>query len=134
MRLLLGVLVVGAALACSVGPRPDKIQPAREPAGATIELQLRTGRPRHIVTGELLAVQDSGLLLRDTARILLVPDRAMRNGTLLARGVGVTFAGRPAGAIRERLRLLSRYPGGVSADLLSRLLVAYGRDSVETVH
>jgi hypothetical protein len=134
MRPLLGIMVIGGALACSVGPRPEKVQPARDPAGATIELRLRTGHQRHFVTGELLAVQDSALLVRDTTRILLVPDRAVRNGTLLVRAVGVTFSGKPVDGTRKRLRLLSRYPGGISADLLSRLLAAYGRDSVETVH
>jgi hypothetical protein len=133
MRPRFGILLAGA-VACSVGPRPEKIQPAREPAGATIGLQLRGGRSKLLVTGELLAVQDSGLLVRDTTRIVLVPNRAIRTGTLLVPGIGLTFSGRPSGATRERLRLVSRYPAGVPADLLRRLLAAYGHDSLETIH
>jgi hypothetical protein len=95
-------------------------------------LRLRHGSPNQ-VTGELLAVQDSGLLVHDPVRILFVANRAVKSGTLLARGAGASFSGKPVGGTRERLRLLSRYPGGVSAGLLSNLLAAYGRDSVETV-
>lgn len=129
MRPLTGILIVGVVVACSVGPRPEKFPPAREPAGATIQLRLRGKR---VVTGELLAVQDSGLLVRDTSRILLVPNRAVQNGSLVTGGGG-SFSGKPVGGTRERLRLLSRYPSGVSGELLTSLLAAYGRDSVETV-
>lgn len=122
-------ILFGVVAACSVGPRPDKFPPAREPAGATIQLRLRDKR---VVTGELLAVQDSGLLVRDSSRILLVPNRAVQNGSLVAGGAAA-FRGRPVGDTRERLRLLSRYPSGVSSDLLTSLLAAYGRDSVDTV-
>jgi hypothetical protein len=129
MRPLSCILIVGVAASCSVGPRPDKFPPAREPAGATIQLRLRGKR---VVTGELLAVQDSGLLVRDSSRILLVPNRAVQNGSLVSGGAG-PFRGKPVGDTRERLRLLSRYPSGVSGELLTTLLAAYGRDSVETV-
>jgi len=121
--------MASVAVACSVGPRPEKFPPAREPAGATIQLRLLGKR---VVTGELLAVQDSGFLVRDLGRILRVPNRAVRSGSLVTGG-GTAFAGRPVGGTRERLRLLSRYPSGVTDDLLAQLLAAYGRDSVETV-
>ena len=130
MRPRSGVLLLGVALSCSVGPRPQKFPPAREPGGATIQLRLRDKR---VVTGELLAVQDSGLLVRDSSSILLVANGAVRSGSLLTGG-GATFAGKPGGSTREHLRLLSRYPSGVSGELLAGLLAAYGRDSVATVH
>ena len=85
MRPLSGILIVGVVVACSVGPRPDKFPPAREPAGATIQLRLLGKR---VVTGELLAVQDSGLLVRDASRILLVPNRAVQSGSLARRRHG----------------------------------------------
>jgi len=133
MRPLLGVLVVGAAWACSVGPRVENIAPAHDPAGATIQLHLRKGRPRQVVQGELLSVQDSGLLVHDPVRMVFVANGAVKSGTLLVQGVGASFGGKAVGATRERLRLLSRYPGGVSAELLRNLLAAYGSDSVETI-
>jgi hypothetical protein len=133
MRRILGVVLVGVALACSVGPRPDRFPPARGPAGATIRLRLHRGRERPFLTGELLAVQDSALLVRDSSAILLVPNRTVITGELLVSG-GLSFTGRPTSAIRDRLRLLSRYPSGLSGALLGSLLAAYGRDSVETVH
>jgi hypothetical protein len=133
MRARLGVIVLGVALACSVGPKPENVLPAHDPAGATVGLQVRIGSSRRVVTGELLAVEDSGLLVRDTTRIVLVRNRALRSGTLLASGVGLSFSGKPDNYTSERLRLLSRYPAGVSPDLLRRLLAAYGHDSLVTV-
>lgn len=133
MRARLGVITLCAALACSVGPKPENVRPAREPAGATVGLQVRSGRERQLVTGELLAVQDSGLLVRDTTRIVLVRNQAIRRGTLLAPGIAVSFTAKPVGDTRERLRLVSRYPAGVSAELLRRLLAAYGHDSLRTI-
>jgi hypothetical protein len=133
MRRLVGVLAISVVAACSVGPRLAKVKPAHEPAGATLELRIHFGRGTQFVVGELLAVQDSGLLVRDSTRIVFVPNRAVLHGETVSSGGGVAFARKPSGAMRERLRLLSRYPGGVSADLLSKLLAAYGRDSVDTV-
>jgi len=132
MRHLLRAVVVGAVMACSTGTRVEKFAPAHEPAGVTLRLRLHYGRGTQVVAGELLALQDSGILLRDSTRILFVPNDSVRYGETVTRGTGLSFARKPTGSTRERLRLLSRYPGGVSADLLSSLLAAYGRDSVET--
>jgi hypothetical protein len=109
-----------------------KFAPAHEPAGVAIRLRLHFGKGTQLVAGELLAVQDSGLLLRDSTRIVFVPNDSVRYGETTTRGTGLSFARKPVGSTREQLRLLSRFPGGVSADLLSSLLAAYGRDSVET--
>lgn len=119
--------------ACSMGTRVQKFEPAQQPGGVMIQLRLRDGRGTRVVGGELLAVQDSGLFVRAMTMLLFVPNGSVRQGQTTTRGAGVTFAGRPTGSSRERLRLLSRYPGGMTADLLGRLLAAYGRDSVETV-
>lgn len=134
MRAHFGALVVGVVMACSTGTRVEKFAPAHQPAGVTVRLRLHYGRGTQVVAGELLAVQDSGILVRDSTRILFVPNDSVRYGETITRGGDVSFARKPAGATRERLRLLSRYPGGVSAAVLSSLLAAYGRDSVETVH
>jgi len=134
MRAHFGALVVAVVMACSTGTRVEKFAPAHEPAGVTVRLRLHYGRGTQVVAGELLAVQDSGILLRDSTRILFVPNDSVRYGETITRGGDVSFARKPTGSTRERLRLLSRYPGGLSAAVLSSLLAAYGRDSVETVH
>lgn len=132
MRPLLGVVVVGAVLACNTGTRLEKFAPAHEPAGVTIRLRLHFGQGTQLLAGELLAVQDSGILLRDSTRIVFVWNDAVRYGETTTRGTGLSFERKPVGSTREQLRLLSRYPDGVSPGLLSSLLAAYGRDSVET--
>ena len=134
MRTLIGAVVIAAALACSVGTRVKKFAPAQEPAGVAIRLRLHFGKGTQLVAGELLAVQDSGILLRDSTRILFIPNDSVRYGETTTRGTGLAFARKPTGSTREQLRLLSRYPDGVSAALLSSLIAVYGRDSVETIH
>jgi len=133
MRPRIGLFVIGMAMACSVGTRVQRFPPARDPGGATIRLRVHDWRGSWVLTAELLAVQDGGLLVRDSSAILFVSNQAVRQGEVVARGGSVSFAGKSTGGTRRRLRLLSRYPGGMSADVLNSLLSAYGRDSVQTV-
>jgi hypothetical protein len=124
--------VLTATAACHSGPSVQRFAPAHEPGGAAISLQLRRAGVAWRITGELLAVRDSDLLVRDTAAFWRVPIRAIRSATVQAKGGDVSIErGRIAAGSRDRLRLLSRYPHGLSDELLARLLAAYGRDSVD---
>lgn len=131
MRHCLAVIVVSAALACSVGTKAKNFPPAREPAGATV--QIRYGRTSLQLNGELLAVQEEGLLGRTGDRVWLAPDTLLRRGVIAMRGMRVAFSGRLRGSIRERFRLLSRFPQGVTPDVLRQVLAAYGQDSVQVL-
>jgi len=116
--------------ACTIGPRVQTFAPARTPGG--LVAQVSRGRERF--DAELLAVTDTALLMLDprAGRILLVPFNAttrvrfpqLPEKYLLRRG------NEPSPNQREELRLLSRFPPGVDAGLLSRLLAAYGQDSL----
>ncbi len=187
---LLALLTAG----CWVGQRASTFRPAQAPAGATIELQLRSGAA---VSGELLAVNDTGYLVLDTypfpnsaqavrhsalfageiVRItapgfLAHPDRVTivmkRSDTLWARStdselvipVGAvtrveTYRTKEPGGYTEwlggprivyvpshevkratpdfgfELRSVSRYPQGVTTELLTALLEAYGQSAPE---
>lgn len=113
--------------ACAVGTSAGGYEPAKGPAGATIALELAGQRE---VAGELLAVEDSALLLRQERELVRVPLRLIVSG----KAPKVSFTGQlPAGETRERLRLISRYPQGVSAALEARLLEAYGQSDVRDV-
>jgi len=120
-------------LGCVMGTTTNKYQPAQGPAGAEIHLTLAEGRT---VTGELLSI-DSGVLL------VLERSQVLERGQLLRVSVGalrdlrapkVNYHGSdlPA-ATRERLRLISRYPQGVSPELERQLLQAYGQEAVVEV-
>ena len=116
------LLLLGA---CYVGPSLKRYAPAHAPAGATVALGLPEDRK---VGGELLAVKDSTLLLleeRQLVRVDIAAIRSLRGPSISTRVMG--------DAARERLRLISRYPQGVSPDLEASLLQAYGADAVRRI-
>jgi hypothetical protein len=120
-----GLIALILLAGCAVGSKAKNYAPAQGPAGATVELEL-VGKPA--LTGELLAVADSSLLVQSDGRLHRV------RWSLIASGKApkVSFTGpTPEAEVRERLRLISRYPQGVSPELQSRLLQAYGQTGVE---
>jgi hypothetical protein len=128
MRLLtsigFGLLLV--ATACTVGTHARNYAPARGPAGAMVNLQL-TDKSRS--TGELLAVETGALLLLSNNQLIRVPLASVRRGS----APKVSFNGSLRADKRERLRLISRYPQGVSPSLEGELLRAYGQGEVRTL-
>jgi hypothetical protein len=120
------LIVAALALlpACTVGPSTATFRPAHQPAG--IEAKLTVGN-RAPITSELLEVQPTALLVRNGREVILVPLAAIRSASFPQ--AFVMFDGRnPFDAdSRERLRLLSRYPQGLSPELLKSLLQAYGQ-------
>lgn len=128
MRTALGVTLL-AALACHIGPSAQNFEPARGPRGIAVDLRVegRGGRVR----GELLELQ-SGLLLvlRDDKRLVVVPVRAVDFGTFARAGQLIDGG---AAHDAERIRLLSRYPAGLSSEVRARLYAAYGQAQPDTV-
>ena len=118
------LLAVGSCLlviaACTVGTHARNYGPARGPAGAMVNLRM-VDKSRS--TGELLAVEDSALLVLRDSQLVRVPLSQVRSGS----APKVSFDGRLRGDRRERLRLISRYPQGVSPELEQRLRQAYGQ-------
>jgi len=138
-------------LACSVGTKVGSFRPAKEPGGARIALRMYPGetatreRVAVAVEGELLAVRDTALLiLRDgpsggvtppAPRVVLVPLRGIRVGEFQQlHGSPRIEAGRfhPAEALAQ-VRLVSRYPQGVSDDLLQALLAVYHQTQLDVL-
>jgi hypothetical protein len=113
--------------ACSVGTSGRSYPPAQGPAGAIVTLGFTD---RRTMTGELLAVEAGSLLLLEGREVVRVALPVVQSG----KAPKVSFAGPTLdAATRERLRLISRYPQGVSADLEARLLEAYGLTAVREV-
>lgn len=124
MRRALVVLLSVAA--CYTGPTAEKFGPARSPRGIAADLRLvhRTGRIR----GELLAVEDTALLVLRDQRVVLVPLRAIALGGFRQRGPMIE-RGRISDQHREALRRVSRYPGGLPEPVRTRLLQAHGQST-----
>ena len=113
--------------ACSVGTTGRNYAPAKGPAGATVTLEL-TGK--RTMVGELLAVEPGTLLVLSGNQLFRVALLAFQSG----KGPKVVFRGTPLqDELRERLRLISRYPQGVSPELEARLLEAYGQTGIQEV-
>ena len=122
---LLGALIL--LTACSVGSTGRNYAPAKGPAGATVSLEL-TGK--RTMTGELLAVEQGSLLVLAGRQLNRVALPVIQSG----KAPKVSFTGGTLkDELRERLRLISRYPQGVSPDLEARLLEAYGQNLVQEV-
>ena len=146
--LLVSLLLNG----CQLGPRIDEFEQARRPEGITTTIELRGGFSKGgRLEGELLQVEEHGLLLntRDIQkgggverRLVFVPFIAMADIDLDRLGLKVLadydqeteddVATRRV-YHRERLRLLSRFPQGLSTPLLQQLLDAEGQTAVDVI-
>jgi hypothetical protein len=127
--LLLGLL---AASACRWGTRVERFPAATTPFGATMAI---TGPDRRLLDGELLAATDSGLLVARQARVTFVPYATIASARVVGLDQAYMLArGRAPDAERlTRLRRVSRFPQGLSDDVLARLLRAHAQDSVDRV-
>jgi len=119
--------------ACTLGSRPATFAPARSPQG--VEARIALWGPRRTVTalvGELLSVTDSGLVvLSADRRVVHAHWPAQVSATFRQVPVRLTGGQAPDARARERLRLVSRFPQGLSPELTARLLASLGRDHVE---
>jgi hypothetical protein len=125
LRAALAVLLVAAA-GCRLGTTVPKFAPALAPEGVRTTLTLRSGR----VQGELLAVTDTAFVIRryaETPPVALVPYRAIHGSAFHQVGAPVEGGHPPRERDRERLRLVSRFPQGLSPELLQQLLAGYGQ-------
>jgi hypothetical protein len=113
--------------ACSIGPRMSTFEPAQTPGGATVTVT--AGAAGTAYAGELLAVEDSTLLLVYHAGLTRIPFRLVRRIRAPYGGAG----GVPTASERARLRLVARYPAGVPPELERRLLDAYHQAAVNQV-
>jgi hypothetical protein len=127
--LLLGLLAVSA---CRWGPRLDRFPAATTPSGATMAI---AGAGRSSLDGELLAATDSGLFVARRARVTFVPYAAISSARVVGLDQAYMLArGRAPDAGRlARLRRVSRFPQGLSDEVLARLLRAHAQDDVERV-
>jgi hypothetical protein len=147
------LLLCLAISGCHMGPQIENLEYARRPEGITTSIELRNGiDERKRVEGELLEVRKEGLLLnaRETGEasvvkrhVVFVPYTAMINVRLEKVKLDVldnkhTWNESAASTSslehdRETLRLLSRFPQGLSRPLLKELLAAEGQTTVDVI-
>lgn len=131
MRQALLLSLLPALWACPVGPSARSFPPAHSARGviATIKFQQASGE----LIGELLEVRDSTLLLlRNSARVVVVPIAAIRSATFSDLG-RVIDHGQIYDSDWARLRLMSRFPDGMRPEAEAHMLAAHGQTMPDVV-
>jgi hypothetical protein len=126
-RTLAALALVAAG--CSYGQTAPKFIAAYGPHGVTARIVTVQGED---LSGELLAVEDAGLLIERQNALTRVAYAAIREARFERSGRSFGRGG-PSPTELAALRLRSRYPQGVSEDLLRTLLAAHGQQAVKEV-
>lgn len=118
--------------ACHWGTRPRNLPPAQGPAGVSVAVLLAGETTDRV--GELYAVDREGVLVRDR-RLARFPWRQIVAIDVAQMGDGYDVPPRftPDSAHIARLAALSRFPQGLTGELLQRVLQRIEQDSVDGV-
>jgi hypothetical protein len=128
-----GALALLASLVggCYTSPHPDTLDFATGPRGVSGEIWFRDDSRARV---ELLEVGDSAYVVVRDGRVVVVPYGAVDDASFETVGLLQIGAGRvPSAGLRERLRLLSRYPFGLPEPARVELLRAAGQVAPDTV-
>ncbi|HEY8311210.1 MAG TPA: hypothetical protein VIG47_11675 [Gemmatimonadaceae bacterium] len=105
----------------NIGARAQPFRLTSQPNGATARITSSIGE----ISGELLAVQNNGVVILTNSVMELVPYLSIDRLHLdeLDNSYDLTDAGKIPGAARQaKLAAVSRYPQGIDAALQQRLL------------
>jgi hypothetical protein len=102
------------------GTKVEKFPPAQSPKGVIGEVVTSSTNYK----GEVIEVRDTGIVILAVGRFRLVPYSAIRSSHF--DGIGGPISGKkvPSSQNRERLRLVSRFPQGLTPEILQKLLSA----------
>jgi hypothetical protein len=134
-------LAVLTLSACHVGPQIKDLQLANNPEGATVEVQVLPagGRDKLKFEGELLEIRDDGIVFSGTSAddaadevIFVAWSRATRVRATEFGGyraeIGRSLEWSPE--TKERFRLISRFPQGISPEIMDSLLAAHRQEEL----
>lgn len=123
-------LLAGLALGgCHMGTGVGSFAPAMHPGGVLVSVDSHDAAFR----AELLAVSDTGLLLANDSGLVYAPYRAIRRATFEQLDDEISRGETPDRATRDRLRLISRFPQGVSPERLQALLARHHQDALRVL-
>jgi hypothetical protein len=121
-----------AVTGCVFGANAAVVPFSRTPAGATVTILTDKGK----YTAELVEVRDSGVVLRQPALLLIAPFSTMRR--LRADHLGSTYSAIVNGGLtptmRERFRLVSHYPQGMTPEIEKVMLAQVKQTQLVVVH
>jgi hypothetical protein len=110
--------------ACKTSPSVGDFLPAVEPGGIRGDLTAFDRRPVRV---ELLAVDDSSYIVLSRDRVAVVPFRAVQKAVFAPIGTTTTGGRAPSPDHRSQLTYASRFPYGIPAPVMARLLEKAGQ-------
>lgn len=116
---------------CVFGPRVGGFQPAQGRAGVQAQLLVGTSR----IAGELIDVRDTAIVILLGERLTLVSWRSIEHRTFIGMGeIDENLTGQsPNPDALRRLRLVSRFPQGMSPELEQRFLTALNQSDIDVL-
>jgi hypothetical protein len=141
------VISIGLSLAaislsaCHVGPQIKDLDLANNPEGATVEVQVlpADGQDKLKFEGELLEIRDDGIIFSGASADDADDELVFVAWSRAARVRATEFGGYRAEIGRslewstetkERFRLISRFPQGISPEIMESLLAAHRQEKL----
>ena len=137
-----GLSLVSVALhACHVGPQIKDLDLANNPEGATVEVQVlpAEGQDKQKFEGELLEIRDEGIVFSGASSDDADDELIFVAWSRAARVRATEFGGYRAevgrslewsAETKERFRLISRFPQGISPEIMDGLLAAHRQEEL----
>ena len=127
---MLATVAAIALAGCHLGKSGADLPIANRPGGAHVSLRTSSGA----YSGELLAVQDDGVVISGD-RILFAPFSAIVRLTVDKMGgqYQLGTADVPRGERLEQLRLVSRFPQGLTPTIRSALLAQKSQTDIAVI-
>ena len=129
-------LAIISLSACHLGPQIKDLDLANNPEGATVKVQVLPAEGRHKLEfdGELLEIRDDGIVAADGVDeiVFVAWGRATRVRATEFGGYRAEI-GRSlewSDETKERFRLISRFPQGISPEIMEGLLAAHRQEEV----
>ncbi|MEO7457327.1 MAG: hypothetical protein ABIY52_13775 [Gemmatimonadaceae bacterium] len=131
-RIAVAMAALLAASACKWGMRPENYPPANMPAGASVAVRVRDEGADRV--GELFAVDSVGVTIYNRALQRIAWSRlGAMDVKDLGSGYDVSFGEIPDATKRSRIAAVSRFPQGLSPDLLRSVLAKLRLSQLEEV-
>ncbi|MGH7649384.1 MAG: hypothetical protein ACREND_14805 [Gemmatimonadaceae bacterium] len=131
MKASLLIVLCAIAFGCHVGERVEDFKVAHEPTGTSAEVIVASGT---IMRAELLAVSDSNIVVLWSGTVIDVPYGHTKLVSIETPNIRLEHGAHPSADQLERLRLISRFPQGMSPELQARLLAAYHQNAIGSVN
>jgi hypothetical protein len=126
------MLLCAGLSACTYGMRPDDFEPAKRPVGARVAVRVEGERADR--RGELFAVDSLGVMIGGERLVRVRWSRlAAMDVDRLDHPYDISFGERVAPERRERIATISRFPQGLSGELLQRVLTKFTVKTLEDI-